>query len=52
MCIQGIDWILSYILQPIKPPAFEELPTEAHDMKLNATTNSNQRLLIRDMVKE
>ena len=48
MCIKGMKWCLSYILQGVKPSTFEELATRAHDMELSILDAGNQKIPMQD----
>ena len=44
MCIKGMKWGLSYILQKVKPNIFKELVTCAYDMKFSYLDAENQSI--------
>ena len=48
MCIKGMKWGLSYILQGVKPSTFEELATRAHDMELSISDAGGQNIPVQD----
>ena len=52
MCIQEMHWGLIYILQGIQSHTFEELATQAHDMKLNIANHGSKMDLTVDQQRE
>ena len=48
MCIKGMKWDLSYILQGVKPSTFEELATHSHDMELSISDVGGQNIPVQD----
>ena len=48
MCIKGMKWGLSYILQGVKLSTFEELATRAHDMELSISDVRGQNIPVQD----
>ncbi|KAL0448019.1 UNVERIFIED_CONTAM: hypothetical protein Slati_1929800 [Sesamum latifolium] len=51
MCIQGMHWVLVYILQGIKPINFEELATRVYNMELSIA-NHKPKFLVGHQNKE
>ena len=46
MCIKGMKWGLSYILQGVKPSTFKELATRAYDIQLSISDVGGQNISV------